>query len=73
MAIKNPPCDITLELSAHSRLSDLQLDLYKDILEVYKRPKYRETETTSLRVYFLGYEKPSNIPGTKSNNHRRKK
>ncbi len=71
MAGKNPPCDITLELSPYSRLSDLQLDLYNDILEVYKRPKYRET--TSLRVYFLGYEKPSNIPGTKSNNPRRKK
>ncbi len=59
---KDPPSDITVSSSSSSPLSQAQRDLLEDIRKVYR--KYRRV--TSLRVYYLGYEEPSNLPWRKN-------
>ena len=60
MSWKDPPSDITIELSPDSPLSEDQLKLYLEIERLLNRPRYRNK--ASLRVYVLGYEKPPKVP-----------
>jgi hypothetical protein len=50
-----------LELATDSPLSELQLQLYRDIQRLHARYQ-RET---SLRVYVLGCGRPPKVPGRK--------
>lgn len=60
MSWKDPPSDITIELSPGSPLSEIQLEIYRHIRNLLDKPKYRDK--ASLRVYVLGYEKPPKVP-----------
>ena len=64
MSWKDPPSDITVELGADPAFAADQLQLYKEIKNLLLKAEYKDK--VSLRTYFLGYERPPNIPGRQS-------